>query len=688
MNVLLRYTLAFILGILLHTVLPAHRYIPRADVWLMVWVGFSVTTLLLLLVFRRGSRYGLGTLMLLLFVSLGWLRAPLTDTVPDLSRVIAYEAVVLAPPETRAKSFKTEVELRRGKWEGAWHPMQGKVLLYVDKMAAKPRYGDILLIKGQPRLVEPPLNPAQFDYRTFLSRKQIYHQHYLKRTDFIVTGQSQGVWYKEWAFSVSEWSDAALRRLIPLDREYAVAKAMVLGLRDEMDTELVQSYAAAGAVHVLSVSGFHIAIFISLLTLLLKKANKRRYGKWFSLVIILLTMWFYAVLTGLSAPVIRSALMFTIFLLAEPFQRKNNKENALFGSALILLALDPLLLYSVSFQLSYAALGGIIFLQPVLYQMLTGKTWLVDKAWELTTVALAAQLITFPIAVYYFYQFPTYFLAANPFVALLATAMLPVAMAAIAFSQVPFLSDILGWLLTIVTWSLNKVVVWTDALPFSTLEGLSLSIWELGFVYGIMALLLGLVYYKEVRWGWGALLLSAVLFALQVLETQHFKRQKMVVIHAVSRQSAVSFIQGNSALLLADSAFLKPNASPYNFFLKNFYAERNVQFIHRQAIESINTAPQFVKQLPFGKLIVWQGKSFLLIEKPLRQAIPPVADYVLVRNSAFRNAAQLLSVFGTQKLIFDSSNKSYVLQTLQQEAETLDLPWYFVHKKGAFLAFL
>ena len=95
-----------------------------------------------------------------------------------------------------------------------------------------------------------------------------------------------------------------------------------------------------------------------------------------------------------------------------------------------------------------------------------------------------------------------------------------------------------------------------------------------------------------------------------------------------------------------------------------------------------------MKQLPFGKLIVWQGKSFLLVEKPLRQAVPPVVDYVLVRNSAFRNAAQLLSVFGTQKLIFDSSNKSYVLQTLQQEAETLGLPWYFVNKKGAFLAFL
>ncbi|AEI51683.1 ComEC/Rec2-related protein [Runella slithyformis DSM 19594] len=685
MNVLLRYTLAFVWGILLHTALPAHRFMFIIDQWLLGWVGFSVSTLLLLLLFRRGGRYGLGTLMLLLFFSLGWLRAPSTDTVPDMPQVTAYEAVVLAPPETRAKSFKTEVEVRRGKWNGAWHPMQEKVLLYIDKNAVKPRYGDVLLIRGQPRPVDPPMNPAQFDYRTFLSRKQIYHQHYLKPTEFVLTGQSQGVWYKQWAYSVSEWSDAALRRLVVLDREYAVAKAMVLGLRDEMDSELVQSYAAAGAVHVLSVSGFHIAIFISLLTLLLKKANKSRYGRGFSLVIILLTMWFYAVLTGLSAPVIRSALMFTIFLLAEPFQRKKNKANALFGSALILLALDPLLLYSVSFQLSYAALGGILFIQPTLYQIITGKNWLLDKAWELTTVAIAAQLVTFPIAVYYFYQFPSYFLFANPFVTLLSTAMLPVAIVALTFSWVPFFADVLGWLLTMITWALNKVVVWTDALPFSKLEGLSLSVGEVGLIYGIMALLLGLVYYREIRWGWGALLLSGMLCTLQLRETQHFQHQKLVVVHAVSHQTALSFIQGNNALLLADSAFLKPNGSPFNFFLKNFYAERAIRYVHHNPI---GRAMPPIKQLPFGKLIVWQGNRFLLVEQPIRQAMPPVADYIVIRNSAFRTAAHLLTVFGTQKLIFDHSNKHYLLETLQQEAETLGLPWYFIPKKGAFLAFL
>ncbi len=687
MNVLLRCCIAFSCGILLHKALP-EDWLPVINGPIIGGIAVVFFTFFFLVLFSRGNRYWSGTLMLVLFAGLGWIRTPQAVAEPNWSELRAYEAVVLSPPETRAKTYKVEVELRRGKGENGWYPMHGKVLIYLDKMAEKPHYGQVLLVRGQPRRIESPKNPAQFDYQKFLGQKQIYHQHYLKATDFLFTGDYQGVWYKSWAFSVSEWSDAALRRLVPPEREYAVAKAMVLGLRDEMDSELIQSYSAAGAVHVLSVSGFHIAIFISILTCMLKRLEKRRYGRWLSLGITLVTMWFYAVLTGLSAPVIRSALMFTIFLLANPLKRKENGANALFGSALILLAIDPMLLYSVSFQLSYGALGGIIFLQPVLYQYFTPQTWLVDKLWEMTTVALAAQFIIFPIAVYYFHQFPTYFLLANPFVALLATAMLPVAMVALLLSWVPYLSVLLGWGLTGVTWLLNEIVIWTDLLPFSTLEGLSLSVVELSLVYGIIAMLLALAYYREVRWGGYALALSALLCILQLKEMAYFSKQKIVVVHSVSRQSVVSLVNGKEALLLADSVFLQPNQQPFNFYLKNFYDERNVRCIQHQPLVSVINSSRIVKNLPFGKLIVWQGKSILLVEESVQDAVPPAVDYIVIRNTAFRKVEELLPVFGKQKLIFDTSNKFYALENLRRQAQKIGLPWYFVDEQGAFLDFL
>ncbi len=683
MNALFCYTLAFIAGILLHGVFP-ESWMNVIDYQMAVGTVLALILLLFFLIrFRKTNRYILGFLTLLLFVCLGWIRTPSLNHKADFNRVTAYEVGVTSPSETRAKTYKVEVALLKAQWNNQWQPLSGKVLLYIDKTAPKPRYGDVLLIRGAPRLVESPQNPAQFDYQRFLSYKQIFHQQYLRQTDFTLTGKRDTNWLKECAYTVSEWSDAALRRLVPLDREYAVAKAMILGLRDEMDNDLVQAYSAAGAVHVLSVSGFHVGIFVLLLAWLLRFIKKHRHGLYLYLGITLGIMWFYAVLTGLSAPVIRSALMVTILLLAEPLGKIKNTKSALFGSALILLVFDPLLIYSVSFQLSYAALGGILFWQPVLYQSLTFKDWFLDKIWEVSAAALMAQLATFPLAVYYFHQFPTYFLLVNPVVVGLSVAMLYVAFVTLALSWIPFLSVGLGWLLTMTTWLLNQAVVLTEKLPYSVLGNLSFSWLELLLVYGIGGCLLALLYYRDVRWFWGIGIASVGLLILQVVEISTFDKQKWLVIHSVPKQSAVSLIDGREAVLVADSAFFQPDQKPFNFYLKNFYVNQSIN--HTQ-YEPLEFPAADVKMLPFGKLIVWQGRKILLVEKSIADKVPLISDYVLIRNTAFRKLENITAVFGNQKLIFDNSNKFYVLDTLQKQAIDKELPWYFVNKKGALVA--
>ncbi len=687
MTALLRYTLAFVAGILLP------NWLSESFTWLIIGILITGLGIGLILRFTR-NRYWLGSAILLLFLQLGMLSRALHDERMranhlvhfQLNNIEAYQAHVSSLPETRAKTHRVEVEISRIKYAGKWQNASGKVLIFIDKNAVKPRYGTEMVVWGTPFEVEPPLNPAQFDYRQFLAYKQIFYQDYLKATDFVLTGKNLATWYKVWPYQLSDWSDAALRRLVPLDREYAVAKAMVLGLRDEMDTDLVQAYSVAGAVHVLSVSGFHIGVFVWLLTLLLTRLKKHRGGTWVYLTLTLGILWFYAILTGLSAPVIRSALMFTLFLLAEPFGRVKSSENALFGSALILLIFDPFLIYSVSFQLSYAALGGIIFLQPALYQSLTFKDWFLDKIWAITAVALTAQLATFPLAVYYFQQFPTYFLLANPLVVALSTAMLPIALATIAVSWIPFVAETLGWFLTGITWLLNESVVLIEKLPFSAVSGLSFSWIELTLVYLIISLLLAAWYYQEWRWLWGAGIMSVVLLVGQVVEMGEYRAQKGLIIHAVPKQTVISLIDGERAVLLADSGFFQRDKKPYNFYLKNFYNERGIQHVTSERLELPSKQSNVLKTLPFGKLIVWQGCKILLVEQPIKEAVPPVADYVLIRNTAFRKSEQLRTVFGNQKLIFDNSNKFYVLDTLQKQAITNKLPWHFVNQKGALVA--
>ncbi|MEZ4902048.1 MAG: ComEC/Rec2 family competence protein [Spirosomataceae bacterium] len=344
------------------------------------------------------------------------------------------------------------------------------------------------------------------------------------------------------------------------------------------------------------------------------------------------------------------------------------------------------MIYSVSFQLSYSALSGIIFLQPVLYQSLTFKDWFTDKLWAITAVAITAQLATFPIGAYYFHQFPTYFWLVNPLVVALSCAMLPVALAAIAFSFVPFLADLLGWALTGITWLLNEVVVWTQQLPNAVLGGLSLSSLELVLIYVMIGLVIALLYYRDIRLGWAIASATLVLLAIQVVEIRESKTQKHIVIHAIPRQTAITLMQGNHAFLVADSSFFQPDKKPYNFYLQNFYIERNINHVTQESLQSPSDTLGLVKSLPFGKLIVWQGKKLLLVEKALNNALPPVADLVLIRNTAFREVEKIKQVFGEQKLIFDNSTKFYVLDTLQKQAEANQLPWYFLHKQKVFVA--
>ncbi len=682
MNTLLRFTVAFGLGVW------GAQYL-AVSFGVLVGTCLGLMLIISLLIFtKKGNRLILGALSLLLGLGLGLLNRQLKDDTRSathlshfaLDSVGFYQAQVLAPPEARRKTYKVEVEILNLKYNTHWEKATGKVILYFEKTAIPPLYGQVIVVKNALRPTEPPRNPGEFDYQRFLSYRQIFYSQYVKTTDFRTTTQSHAVWYKSWAYSISQWSDNQLKRLVIWPREYAVVKAMVLGIRDEMDSDLVQAYSVAGAVHVLSVSGFHIAIFVWILSKLLGFLEKRKHGRWLYLAITLLTMWFYAVLTGLSAPVIRSALMFTIYLLAKPLRRKENTSNALFGSALILLVFDPLLIYSVSFQLSYLALSGIIFLHPMLYQSVTVKNKALNWLWNITAVALTAQLATFPLVAFYFHKFSTYFWLANPAVVGLSFVLLPLALATIALSWVPLLSQALGWLTAAVTWLLNEIVIGVDSLPYSVLSGIWFDKIELILVYGIIGFLLALVYYQQKQWLWRAVICSLFVFGYQIVELKNSQKQQLLVVHNISHQTVLSLIEGQHSWLVADSAFFGAERG-FSFYLDNFYTERNIRHVSQIALEVPN--PQ-VQDLNFGKLIVWQNQKIAIVEQPITQ-FPIKADVVIIRNTAFKSIDKLYEVFGNQRVIIDNSNKFYAQNQLYEAAKAHNLNYHFTNRQGAFV---
>jgi competence protein ComEC len=700
-----RYVGGLIAGIVLYVYLPEWYFLPLSA--LVIGLGLFGYR------FIRNSRrtikpiqtaQGIGALLILL--AFGWAvtyqhtahNQP--DHISHLSDTLqAYEGVVAAQPEERAKTYRVELEIRRGKWRNTyqqvlWQPLSGRVIVYLDKAGQSlPRYGEVWLVSGPPRPIDPPLNPGEFNYKRYLGYRNIEHQQYLRPFQRQVLSIDPPNPITLLATRVNRWADSVYTHQIGTRAEYGIVNAMILGVRDDLDTELYRSYSAAGAVHVLSVSGLHVGILFAVLTFLLSFLAKRRRGKILMAVLQLIILWFYALVTGFSPPVLRSAGMFTMVILANASGRQQLLGNTLGASAFFILCFDPYAVFSAGFQLSYLAVAGIGAWQSSLYQSLTFQNKWVNRLWELTAVALVAQLITFPLGVYYFHQFPTYFLLANPIVIIMSEILLPLAMATLALCWIPYVNDVLGWLLQKTAWLLNYAVTQTGQLPGAAWEGLWLSQTAMLLTYGLILAGAALLLTRNRTYAW-VTCVAAVLLAGQVLWTDYEQaHQRRLAVHFLPHRTAVSLTAGHQSTLLTDLD--STDTRSFDFYLKNTFGLWGVSNLFKvnaksDALPNIpaKRGPAYYRTRDYA-LWVWQGKSLLLVNKltgKSRWKLPAVVDYLIIRRNALHDWEQLNGRVVARHIIFDDSNKTPLTDKLLAEAGPRGITCYSVRQMGAYVA--
>jgi competence protein ComEC len=394
--------------------------------------------------------------------------------------------------------------------------------------------------------------------------------------------------------------------------------------------------------------------------------------------------------TGLSPPVLRSAAMFTILILANASGRQQQLANTLGASGFFILCYDPYALFSAGFQLSYLAVAGIGAWQSRLFQSLTFRYKLVNKLWEITAVALVAQLITFPLGVFYFHQFPTYFLLANPIVMVLSAILLPLSMATLAGSWIPFLNEGLGWCLQKLAWLLNAAVTQTSLLPGAAWEGLWLSPGALLLIYAVILCGVASVLTRNQNYIWatyGAALLLAVLTVWGDYEQQH---QQKVAVHFLPHRTAVSLTDGHASILLTDLD--TADRRSYDFYLKNTFGQWGVTDLSiadvRQSSDSLAIRAAGWKT-PDYSLWVWRGKTIILVNKLAgrnRWKLPAIVDYLIIRRNALRDWDQLTGRVVARHIIFDDSNKTPLTDRLLLEADVRGIPCFSVRQMGAYVA--
>ena len=193
----------------------------------------------------------------------------------------------------------------------------------------------------------------------------------------------------------------------------ALLNTLLLGKRSDLDENIYQQYVDAGAVHILAISGLHVGIITAILLLLLQKMPNLGFYRPLRYFILLAGLWTFALIAGASPSVLRATIMFSFVGLGTLIRRKQGRFDALMLSMLFLLLINPYYLYDVGFQLSYAAVFSIMKFYPVMRKWWLPKNKYIRWIWSLFLVGLSAQIVVFPISLYYFHQFPILFFVSN-----------------------------------------------------------------------------------------------------------------------------------------------------------------------------------------------------------------------------------------------------------------------------------
>ena len=570
-----------------------------------------------------------------------------------------YSGIVRSYPESKSKSWKIELEVNRVLTH-QWQPVTGRVQLYLSKKQANLNwnYGDELLIKGSPRLLEPPANPGEFDFKRFLSFKNIHHQHFVRAEDFKVSARAQRHGFIYYSHLARRWATNTIESFIKGEQERAIAMALILGVTDGIDTDLVNAYSASGAMHVLAVSGLHVGILYALILFLVKPLNRLAWSRWLIALVSLICLWCFAFVTGLSPSVLRAVTMFSCMAVARPFGLRTNIYNTLAASAFILLLYNPYLIMSVGFQLSYLAVLGIVYLQRPIYLLFQFDSWLGNWIWQITCISIAAQFTTFSLGLLYFHQFPVYFLASNLFVIPLSTFILLGGILLLCIQFIPTLGMAVGWVVEVLIEILNWVVFQTERLPFSLINNVELTTFQCLLLMAILGGLILLFETRSLSWLYVSMSVAAVFSLTQWIHFSEQVERTALTVYRVQGHRAIDCMHHGSTIFIADDA-LRQDDERIRFHIRPNRLQAGVY-----SIKDLSSNKQ-VKGVTY---LWWQSKLIAMPETttyqlPLHQPI----DFLIVSHNA-PPPKYPPSQYAIRQIVVDASNARWMVKKWHQWA--------------------
>lgn len=690
------YVLPFMVGIALQSKLPA------LPAWLpLALFGFLCALGAWAVLGAKGQRWASAILFLCIVMggyAIAQVRQPDTNKnhyshfLEEMGDNYWYEVRLTTMPEKRERTYKVEGEITSLASSDTARSCQGKVMLFIEQgeKSAQLEYGDKLLVYGNLRMPSGSENPRQFNYRKYLFHKGIYAQGYVREIGFRVLCHESG--------GLIGWTSRIRGRLMEVIRSsampegcQAVAEALVLGWRNDIDPETKQHYRDSGIMHLLCVSGLHVGIVAMLIGYCLFFLGNGMHGRRIRGLIQLIGVWLFVLLSGMSPSTQRAAVMFSFVLVGQMLTYKSNSLNALATSALVLLIIRPGMLFDVGFQLSYAAVLGIVTMQKPLSQLIPfpraeknkvkrAMFWLGEKMWGWICLTTVAQLFTLPFSLYYYHQFPLYFFIANLTVVPLAGFIVGTTILMMLCSWSGSLFNLTAKCVSAELGLADWVTRWVSTLPGALQSSL--------YFDGIMAVAVGLLIFiacmafikRNRAYFLAALTLLALIMGYFCLVCIKQSRQKWLVIYSANRRTAIEVVEGRHSWIIADS-ITADSLDAISYQRDNLVTHLQIQNTETLSING-NSILSGDAILYKNHFLRYGGTSMGIVdrqmgryvEKGLLSPFPFRLTYLLICQNSYSTIEKLTQVYSFDTLIIGSDNSWRNRDRLATECKNSGIP--------------
>ncbi len=573
--------------------------------------------------------------------------------------------------EMRARSCRGKVRVISVHDSLGWHEMHADLMLYTeqDSSLLSVPAGTYLLISADLRELRPPANPAEFNYKEYLVRKGIFHSAYLKKGQWQFSDHAAGFDLLRLADGIRQSLLAKLRANGIRGKYFGISSALLLGEDSQLDADIRDVYARAGAMHILCVSGLHVGVIFLVLNFMFGILKRIRVGKLLLPVLLMACIWSYALITGLAPPVVRASCMISFFILGNALGRHKNVYNTLAASAILMLLFDPYVLFGAGFQLSYTAVLGIISLQKPISNLLYFRYKLTNSIWSITSVSIAAQLGTFPVLLYYFHQFPLYSLLTNLIVIPLSSLIIYAGILLFMMPASSIAAEAASWIFLKLIGIMDAGVSLVDRIPYGMLEGIYTDL-PMAILIGLIICCFSAFLIGKQKLFLIAGLMSVMVFSAYRLNSNYLRQgQKIFIVYSIRGHSAYDIIQGSSHTFMADSSILASEGK-LDYSIKPFWLEKGLD------------APQIcllpdtkIPNISGSRIVIWQDK-FPYCHPP-RERLK--LDYLILRGNCPFDPEDVFQWFDPGLVIIDSSVPPWV------KAPEGDRRFWDVRKQGAFV---